>query len=186
VKLRSAPLVARLAGLLALYLAGVALGLLLLFFDCDRCQQDNAYIGLTLIPLLFALLGGILAAVSLVLGMGGSTWLVAASIVIVPLVMFGALSIFGFPVAISMVLLVDLSLGLVLSYRLHGGWTVVVSVAAATLSGLLARLRGVQVWGTVGIDGALMVVVLLLALTIVWLGAARRRGPDQALRPRRP
>jgi hypothetical protein len=96
---------AALATVAALYLAGVSAGLLMLFGGCSRCQQDNAYLGLVLLPLVLAAIANILAATGLILTRQQHLWLLPLSWISVPLLLVGALETLRYPVAFWFALL---------------------------------------------------------------------------------
>ena len=167
-------IVARLASALALYLAGVAGGLLVLFAGCGRCQQDNAYLGLGLLPLLLTALAGVLAASGLVLARGRGPWLLVACMVGVPSVMLGALAVLRFPAAAWLTLVGVLGASLPPALRLGGARITAVTLGAAAVVALFAHARGVQAWGVDGFDLPVLTATLLLGLPLGWLTFRRR------------
>jgi hypothetical protein len=155
----------------ALYLTGVASGLLVLFGGCQRCQQDNAYLGLALLPLFFAVFANILAAMGLILTQSGNPWLLPLPWIGVPLLLVGALEVLRYPIALWLALLVAVAVSLPLLLRLRGTSITGATLAAAGTVTILAQVRGTQEWGTVGFDMPVLVAIVLLALPLGWLTA---------------
>jgi hypothetical protein len=192
---------ARVAVALGLYLSGVGAGLLTVFYGCARCQQDNAYLGLSSLELLLMPLAGVLIGSGLLLSRVRSPeslrsrrpihryrgWLVAVLVVAVGGIWFFMLDLLRYSLATASAEVMLIGVGTLATLWLGGLRTLAATVTAAVLVFLLAELRGPQEWAVgVGVDGPVLVVALLLGLAVAWLSANRgcyRRSRRAAAAP---
>jgi hypothetical protein len=171
-----------------LYLAGVSAALLAVFYRCARCQQDNAYLGLSSLELLLIPLAGALIASGLVVALGYPRWLVPAVVVGVGVVWFLMLDWLRYPLATAAAEVIVLGGGAQASFWLGGFRTLAAALGAAVLVFLLTELRGPQEWAVgIGVDGLVVLMALGLGFTVAWVSRKSRRprgaGARARLRP---
>jgi hypothetical protein len=160
---------------LGLYLAGVSAGLLAVFNGCARCQQDNAYLGLSSIELLLFPLAGMLLCGGLVVGLGGPRWLVPLVVVGVGVVWFAMLDLLRYELATVSAEVILIGGGATSSVWLGGVRALAAALGAAVLVFLLTTLRGPQQWAVgIGVDGPLLLVAVVLGFGVAWAAEAER------------
>jgi hypothetical protein len=164
---------------MGVYLAGVSAALLVVFYGCARCQQDNAYLGLSSLELLLIPLAGALIGSGLVVALGYPRWLVPVVVVGVGAVWFLMLDWLRYPLATASAEVILLGGGGLASFWLGGLRTLAAALGAAVLVFVLTALRGPQEWAVgIGVDGLVLLVALVLGFVLAWVARSVVRRPS--------
>ncbi len=164
---------------LGTYVAGVSAGLLAVFYSCARCQQDNAYLGLSSLELLLIPLSGMLIAGGSLYALNRKWWVVPVVVVAVGVVWFIVLDQLRYPLATTVGEVVLVAGGAAASYWLGGWRAMVTALGAALLIFLLTSMRGPREWAVgIGVDLLVALAAVVLGFGVAWVS---RRSP----RPRR-